>query len=98
MRSARNILACLIIAAFLAGCAFDTGNDSQRSYRGGFGHSDGYGPNGGYAPSGGYGFNGGYAPSGGYVDGDGDGYDSGNFGSGYSYSGGIAGFRHYYGY
>jgi hypothetical protein len=47
---------------------------------------------------GGYGFNGGFEPSSGYVAGDGEGYDSGGFGSGYSNSGGIAGAYHYYGY
>jgi len=49
-------------------------------------------------PYGGYGFNGGFEPSSGYVAGDGEGYDSGGFGTGYSNSGAIAGGYHYYGY
>ena len=92
MRDARNIAAGLLLAASLAGCAYNTGSDGQRSTAGRLDYGDSYGT------SGGYGINGGFAGSGGHAADDEQGYDSGMFGSGYDYSGGIAGMHHYYGY
>ncbi len=92
MRGVRNISACLLVAAFVAGCVYDGNGDVQGPYGGGLSYSS---SNGAY---GGYGFNGGFTPNGGYVEGDAQGYDSGAFGSGYDDSGGIAGMHHYYGY
>ena len=57
MRGTRNILACLIAAAALAGCALDGGYGSRSS---GYGYSSGYNDNGGYYSSYGNGYSGDY--------------------------------------
>jgi hypothetical protein len=90
MGSVGKIFACLIIAASLAGCAYEAGRNGQLSYGAGhapsgYVHNDGYGYDGGYGYDSGYGYNNGY------------GYGSG-YGSGYSDSGAIAGYHNYYGF
>jgi hypothetical protein len=58
MRHLRNIAACLIMAASLAGCVY--GGYGGGRYHGGYGYGGGYGYSGGYGYGGGYGYNGGY--------------------------------------
>jgi hypothetical protein len=70
MRGIKSILACLIVAAALAGCVYDPGYGHRSGGYYGNGYSGGYG--GGYY-GGGYGN--GYG--GGYNDGYGGGYNSG---------------------
>ena len=89
MRGTRNILACLIAAAALAGCAFDGGYGSRS---GGYGYNSGYNDNGGYYSSYGNGYSGGYYPYG-YGVTPGYGYGGAAFygyggGGGYGYGGG----------